>query len=127
PDDWRPRNIDALVRQPSVVLRREDLVSGLLERTPPSAQVYVVDSQRQLVGLLDMSEMLRRTGSQPLARTLTVGQLMRNAPNALVTGMRLGDALDVFIASRSRQLPLVSGHWSPVLLGEVSRHDVMVA
>ena len=41
--------------------------------------------------------------------------------------MLLGDALDVFIANRCKQLPVVSGHWSPVLLGEVLRHDLLLA
>jgi hypothetical protein len=35
--------------------------------------------------------------------------------------------LDVFIAHRCKRLPVISGHWSPVLLGEVSRHDVLLA
>jgi hypothetical protein len=41
--------------------------------------------------------------------------------------MMLGDALDVFIANHCKRLPVVSGHWSPVLIGEVQRHDVLLA
>ena len=44
---------------------------------------------------------------------------MQPAPPVLVPEMLLGDALDVFMANRCKQLPVVSGHWSPVLLGEV--------
>lgn len=127
PDEWRPRQIDALIRQPDVVLRREQPVSDVLERPPASTYVYVVDSQHQLVGLLDVSELLRQSDSQPPARGATVGQFMQAAPNALVPEMLLGDALNTFIASHAQHLPVVSGHWSPVLVGEVSRHDVMAA
>jgi len=52
---------------------------------------------------------------------------MKPPPPMLTPDKLLGDALDVFIANRCRQLPVVSGHWSPVLLGEVSRHDVLLA
>jgi len=41
--------------------------------------------------------------------------------------MLLGDALDVFIANHCKRLPVVSGHWSPVLIGEVLRHDLLLA
>jgi CBS domain-containing protein len=52
---------------------------------------------------------------------------MQPPPSMLTAEMLLGDALDVFIEHRCKRLPVVSGHWSPVLLGEVSRHDVMLA
>jgi CBS domain-containing protein len=52
---------------------------------------------------------------------------MEPPPPTLTPEMLLGDALDVFIAHRCKRLPVVSGHWSPVLLGEVSRHDVLLA
>jgi len=52
---------------------------------------------------------------------------MRNAPPVLTPEMLLGDALDVFIANRCKRLPVVSGHWSPVLIGEVLRHDLLLA
>ena len=52
---------------------------------------------------------------------------MEPPPPTLTPEMLLGDALDVFIAQRCKRLPVVSGHWSPVLLGEVSRHDVLLA
>ena len=45
----------------------------------------------------------------------------------LTPEMLLGDALDVFIAHHCKRLPVVSGQWSPVLLGEVWRHDLLLA
>jgi len=53
--------------------------------------------------------------------------LMQPAPPVLIPEMLLGDALDAFIAHRSKALPVVSGLWSPVLLGEVWRHDLLLA
>ncbi len=52
---------------------------------------------------------------------------MHAPPPMLTPEMLLGDALDVFIAHHCKRLPVVSGHWSPVLLGEVTRHDVLLA
>ena len=52
---------------------------------------------------------------------------MQPPPPMLTPEMLLGDALDVFIAHHCKRLPVVSGYWSPVLLGEVSRHDVLLA
>ena len=60
-------------------------------------------------------------------RYLTVAPLMHRAPPMLTPEMLLGDALDVFVANRCKVLPVVSGHWSPVLVGEVSRHDLLLA
>jgi CBS domain-containing protein len=56
-----------------------------------------------------------------------VAPLMHRAPPILTPDMLLGDALDVFVANRCKVLPVVSGHWSPVLVGEISRHDLLLA
>src|ERR1019366_3020378 len=84
-DEWRLRQITALIRPPASLLQRDQPFGAALEeaRDPP--------------------------------------------PPMLTPEMLLGDALDVFIAHRCKRLPVVSGHWSPVLLGEVSRHDVLLA
>jgi CIC family chloride channel protein len=128
-EEWRLRQISALIRPPGWLLRREQLLSAALERAPARSGpcAYVLDEQQQLVGQLDLGALTRATRASPPDAAATVGQLMQPPPPMLTAEMLLGDALDVFIEHRCKRLPVVSGHWSPVLLGEVSRHDVLLA
>jgi len=128
-DEWRLRQITALIRPPGALLQRDQPLGAALEqaRARGAGRAYVVDSEKQLVGQLDSAALLRQSGTQLLPPALTVGQAMEPPPPTLTPEMLLGDALDVFIAHRCKRLPVVSGHWSPVLLGEVSRHDVLLA
>ncbi|MGH8232179.1 MAG: ClcB-like voltage-gated chloride channel protein, partial [Steroidobacteraceae bacterium] len=127
--EWRLRQITALVRPPGLVLQRDAGLGGVLERLSPRGDysVYVVDPQNQLVGQVAARDLRRAARATPADPQLTVGALMQPAPPMLVPEMLLGDALDVFMAHRCKQLPVVSGHWSPVLLGEVLRHDLLLA
>jgi CIC family chloride channel protein len=128
-DEWRLRQITALVRPPALVVQRDEPLAGVRERLAPRGDysVYVVDSQHQLVGQLFTQDLRREVRGAPTDPHMTVGVIMQAAPPVLVPEMLLGDALDVFIANRCKQLPVVSGHWSPVLLGEVLRHDLLLA
>ena len=127
--EWRLRQITALIRPPALVLQRDQRLATALEHLPPRGDhpVYIVDSQNQLVGQVSAQELRRQSRSQPTDPHLTVAVLMHPAPPVLIPEMLLGDALDAFIAHRSKALPVVSGHWSPVLLGEVWRHDLLLA
>jgi CIC family chloride channel protein len=128
-EEWRLRQISALIRPPDLVVHRDQPISAVLERLPTrlAGIVYVIDAQEQLVGQIDAADLRRlaRNGSpQPSG---TVAQIMHSAPPELTPEMLLGDALDVFIANHAKRLPVVSGHWSPVLIGEVLRHDLLLA
>jgi CIC family chloride channel protein len=128
-DEWRLRQITALVRPPALVVQRDEPLAGVRERLAPRGDysIYVVDAQHQLVGQLFTHDLRREVRGAPIDPHMTVGVIMQPAPPVLVPEMLLGDALDVFIANRCKQLPVVSGHWSPVLLGEVLRHDLLLA
>lgn len=127
--EWHLRQISALIRPPGPLLQRDMPLSAAYRqaREHGGGRVYVIDSEKQLVGQLDMSALAQQSGVQLLPASYTVGEAMTPPPATLTPDMLLGTALDVFIAHRCRQLPVVSGHWSPVLIGEVSRHDVMLA
>ena len=127
--EWRLRQITALIRPPALVLQRDQRLAGSLESLPPRGDytVYIVDSQNQLVGQVAAQELRRQSRLQATDPHLTVAVLMQPAPPVLIPEMLLGDALDAFIAHRSKALPVVSGLWSPVLLGEVWRHDLLLA
>ncbi len=128
-NEWRLRQISALVRPPGTVLQREESLAGVLQRLTPRGDysVYVVDSQNQLVGQVSTHDLRREARNPTPDPQLSVAAIMRAAPPVLIPEMLLGDALDVFIAHRAKQLPVVSGHWAPVLQGEVLRHDLLLA
>lgn len=128
-DEWRLRQITALIRPPELVVQRDESLSTLVERLTSRVpgHAYVSDTQHQLVGELEGADLRRLLRLPPEQRTGTVATLMHSAPPVLTPEMLLGDALDVFIANHCKRLPVVSGHWSPVLIGEVQRHDVLLA
>jgi chloride channel protein, CIC family len=128
-EEWRLRQIAALIRPPSWLLQRDEPLDAALERaqTRGGAVAYVLDEQKQLVGQLDVGTLRRPAREDKAPIGATVGQIMQPPPPMLTAEMLLGDALDVFIEHRCKRLPVVAGHWSPVLLGEVSRHDVLLA
>lgn len=128
-DEWRLRQINALIRPPLITVQREEPISSVIERLPgrASGNAYVVDSQHQLVGTVELAALKSMARQPERNRYVTVAPLMHRAPPILTPDMLLGDALDVFIANRCKVLPVVSGHWSPVLVGEISRHDLLLA
>ena len=117
-----------LMRSPGLVVQRDaplrDAIAGGQGGT---GMAYVVDAQRQLVGLLDVASLRRQDRTSTAGPWQQVVQYAQPPPPVLTPEMLLGHALDVFIASRAKQLPVVSGQWSPVLIGEVSRHDLLLA
>jgi len=128
-DEWRLRQITALIRPPELVVQRDESLGAVVERLTPRVpgHAYVSDTQHQLVGEVDGADLRRLLRLPPEQRSGTVATLMHSAPPVLTPEMLLGDALDVFIANHCKRLPVVSGHWSPVLIGEVQRHDVLLA
>jgi CIC family chloride channel protein len=127
--EWRLRQIGALVRPPALVLQRDEPLRAALSRAQArgAQRAYVVDDEQQLVGELDLASVRGPQRGVTPDGNVTVAHHMIAAPAVLTPDMLLGDALDVFIAHRARRLPVVAGNWSPVLLGEVSRHDLLLA
>jgi Mg/Co/Ni transporter MgtE len=128
-NEWRLRQIAPLIRPPAALLQRDQPLKAAREEALArgGGRAYVIDAEKQLVGEYDLSVLARQPGAQLLPDNYTVGEAMEPSPAVLTPEMLLGDALDVFLANHSTRLPVVSGHWSPVLLGEVTRHDVMLA
>ncbi len=76
-DEWRLRAITALTRPPLMTIQREEPLTAVIERLPGRAvgTAYVVDSQNQLVGTVDLAA-LKRLGREPQQRrSLTVAPL----------------------------------------------------
>jgi CIC family chloride channel protein len=128
PEEWNLRQITALIRPPRLTVQRDAPLRDALEGAAGSAgTAYVLDAQQQLVGLLDVGALRRQEPTPDAGPWLQVAQYAQPAPPVLTSDMLLGQALDVFIASRAKRLPVVSGLWSPILVGEVSRQDLLLA
>ena len=126
--EWNLRQITALIRPPGMTVQRDAPLRDALHDAHGSAGfAYVLDPQHQLVGLLDVAALRRQERTSTAGPWQLVAQYAQPAPPVLTPEMLLGHALDVFISSRAKQLPVVSGQWSPILIGEVSRHDLLLA
>ena len=56
-----------------------------------------------------------------------VGTLSVPVPFVLTPDMSLAVALDGFLREQAKVLPVTAGQWHMTLLGEVSRHDLLLA
>jgi len=58
---------------------------------------------------------------------MTVAAIATPVSLALTPDMPLCTALDAFLREQATVLPVTPGQWRNTLLGEVSRHDVLLA
>jgi chloride channel protein, CIC family len=127
-DDWRLRTIQALVKpvtlstSPEMHLR--ELLAGLPRR--PVGRVYVTEDHK-LIAWLDPREVLAQVKRQRLPADATVASVARPVACTLTPDMSLSMALETFLRERATVLPVTPDQWRNTLLGEVSRHDLLLA
>jgi chloride channel protein, CIC family len=126
--EWRLRTIDALIQEPQLAVQRDTTLGSLFERLPrrPVERVYVVDGT-ELIAWLDPRSVATRLQRGELDASLTVEAVASPVTVTLAPGAALGVALDEFLRAGSGVLPVTQGEWRNVLVGEVSRHDVLLA
>jgi CIC family chloride channel protein len=126
---WRMRTIEQLLKPPAAVVARDltvrDMLAGLPAR--PAETVYVVDADGQLVAALSPRTLVPRVRRHEIAPEARVGEVAAASGCSLTPDMSLTDALEVFLRERATVLPVTSGQWHTRLLGEVSRHDLLLA
>jgi CIC family chloride channel protein len=127
--DWRLRTIAALVKPPAAVIAEDVTVREMLNDLPkrPAQTIYVVDADRQLLAAMDPREILARVKKGELDPDGTVGRVAAPIPFVLTPDMSLAAALDGFLQQQVKTLPVTAGQWHTTLLGEVSRHDLLLA
>jgi chloride channel protein, CIC family len=127
-DDWRLRTIRALVKPAGATTtgnaRLQDLMAQLPR--PPLMRVYVTDHD-VLTAWLDPREVLAQLNEQRLSPEATVASVARPINYALTPDMSLSAALEGFLREQVTVLPVTSDQWRNTLLGEVSRHDLLLA
>jgi CIC family chloride channel protein len=127
--DWRLRTIEALVKPAAAVVSEQTTVRQMLDGLPrrPVEAVYVVDDARQLLAAIDprsTADGVRQGGIDPES---AVGDVAIPVPFVLTPDMTLTSALDGFLRQQAKLLPVTAGQWHTILLGEVSRHDLLLA
>ena len=89
--------------------------------------MYLVNADRELVASVDPRKAFADVDEgtlDPRTPALAVSTPLRST---LTPDMSLTAALEVFLRENETVLPVVSGAWRTTLLGEISRHDLMLA
>lgn len=127
--EWHLRTVRALVKPAAAVVSEQTSVRQMLDGLPrrPVQAVYVVDASYQLLAALDPRRVLADVREKRVDPDRPVGSLATPVPFVLTPEMSLTGALDGFLREQSKVLPVTSGQWHTTLLGEVSRHDLLLA
>jgi chloride channel protein, CIC family len=125
--EWRLNSIDALIKWPRLAVQRDTTLHSLFEQLPhlPVERVYVLDGT-ELMAWLDPRAVAARLESRELDEQATVETVASPVTVTLAPGNALGAALDGFLRAEVGVLPVTRGEWRNVLVGEVSRHDVLL-
>jgi chloride channel protein, CIC family len=127
-DDWRLRTVRALIKPVAATTAAETRLQDLFAALPkrPVARVYVTHDNK-LVAALDPREVLARLNQRQLSADSTVASVARPIAFALTPDMPLSTALEGFLREQATVLPVTPDQWRNTLLGEVSRHDLLLA
>ena len=127
--DWRLRTVEGLIRPAVAVVSEYTGVRVMLDGLPkrPVHTVYVINDRQQLVGGLDPRAVMARLKAGEIDPDEGVGRVAVPVAFVLTQDMSLAAALDGFLRERVKTLPAVAGQWHTKLLGEVSRHDLLLA
>jgi CIC family chloride channel protein len=127
-DEWQLSTVGALIKPAGATVPQTTTLMQMFERLPrrPLERAYVTDGE-DLVGWLDLRELLAKMRKSQVDGTATVASVMRPVTLALTDDLSLGAALDVFLRARASVLPVTGGEWRNNLLGEISRQDVLLA
>jgi len=127
-DDWRLRTIAALVKPVGIAVSGETHLQELFTQLPtrPLDRVYVTEGDK-LVGWLNPRELLAGVKEQRIAPDATVASVSSPIDLTLTPEMSLSTALEIFLRQQATTLPVTPDQWRNTLLGEVSRHDLLLA
>lgn len=104
--------------------RLQDLMAQLPR--PPLVRVYVTDHD-VLIAWVDPREVQAQLNEHRLSPDARVASVARPISYALTPDMPLSAALEGFLREQATVLPVTSDLWRNTLLGEVSRHDLLLA
>ncbi|MDE2218836.1 MAG: ClcB-like voltage-gated chloride channel protein [Gammaproteobacteria bacterium] len=126
--EWRLRTIEPLIKPAAAVVANTVSVREMLDGLPrrPVQTVYVVDEKRELLSSLNPHEILAQVKAGKVDPDEIVGRVGVPVAYVLTPDMSIAAALDGFLREQARVLPATAGQWHMTLLGEVSRHDLLL-
>jgi chloride channel protein, CIC family len=127
-DDWRVRTVKALIKPAAAVVASHLTVQQFFAQLPkrPVTRVYVIDDD-ELVAWLDPRELLEKMKQGKVPAGASVASVAKPVSFTLNPEMSLSAALEGFLREQVTVLPVTPGQWRSTLLGEVSRHDLLLA
>jgi CIC family chloride channel protein len=127
-DDWRVRTVKALIKPAAAVVASDMTVQQLFAQLPkrPVTRVYVTDGD-ELVAWLDPRRVLDEMKQGKVPLEAAVGTVANPVSFTLSPDMSLSAALEGFLREQVTVLPVTAGQWHSTFLGEVSRHDLLLA
>jgi len=127
-DDWRLKTVESLVKPAVAVVSPSTTLQAMFAGLPksPINRVYVVHGD-EITAWLDPREVLERVKKRQIEADMTVEAIARPITYTLAPDISLCAALDGFLREQATVLPVTPGQWRNTLLGEVSRHDVLLA
>ena len=127
--DWRLSTVQALVKPAGAVVSEHTTVRAMLDRLPnrPVDPVCVIDDGGQLLAVLDPRAIIARATAREIDPESPVGHVASPVPFVLTPATSLTSALEGFLRERVKTLPVTTGQWDTTLIGEVSRHDLLLA
>jgi CIC family chloride channel protein len=126
---WQLRTVADLIRPAAAVVKETTTVGDMLRNLPgrPVRAVYVVNGDGELTASIDPRKAFAEMNAglvDPNAQISTVSTPMHST---LTPDMSLTSALELFLRDNETVLPVISGSWRTTLLGEIARHDLMLA
>ncbi len=127
-EDWRLKTVAALVKPAIATAARDVSIGDALAKLPkrPIERLYVTDED-EIVGWLDPRKILARLERKEISATLPIESVAERVTFTLTPDMPLCTALDGFLREGVTILPVTPDQWRNTLLGEVSRHDLLLA
>jgi CIC family chloride channel protein len=126
---WQLRTVADLIRPAAAVVKETVTVEDMLRNLPRRAvrAVYIVNDEGELTASIDPRKAFADM-QQGLINPYTRVQAVSTPMNTTLTpDMSLTSALELFLRENETVLPVISGPWRTTLLGEIARHDLMLA
>jgi len=126
--DWHLRTVEPLMKPATASVTPRTTVEEMFRSLPVKAadRVFIVEGAA-IVAWVDPRAVLERVSAGEIPPQLPVERVARPIGLALTPEMTLGAALDAFLREGATVLPVISDQWRNVLLGQVSRRDVLLA
>lgn len=128
-EEWRLIAVGALIKPCSAVVQRGTPLRKVLNELPrrPVDAVYVVNDDNELIAWANPHRLFTDVKTGRISAEADIDTVTDPVALSLRADMPLGVALDVFLRSDVLTLPVTTGTWQSTLLGQVSRHDLLLA